>query len=158
MASFRPATIADLEDLLALQQQYYAEEGYLFAEPSARAAWNELLNERSLGRVWVAVEGATIVAYVVVTFGFSLEYRGRDAVLDELFVIPAFRRRGLGREALQVLEAGCRASGVQALHLVVDRTNEAAIELYRGQGFVAHDRQLMTKRFNPKPDHRVGEA
>ena len=152
MASFRPSTIADLERLLTLQQQYYAEDGYPFAPSAARTAWEQLLNEPSLGRVWVAEDGATLVAYAVVTFGYSLEDRGRDAVLDELFVVPRYRHRGLGRAALDTLEGACEALGVQALHLVVERKKETAIELYRARGFVGHDRYLMTKRFDGGPD------
>ncbi len=147
MTSFRPTTIADLEGLLTLQQQYYAEDGYPFAESAARTAWEQLLNEPSLGRVWVAEDGAALVAYAVVTFGYSLEFHGCDAVLDELFVVPRYRHRGLGRAALETLEGACEALGVRALHLVVERKKTAAIELYRAHGFVGHDRYLMTKRF-----------
>lgn len=147
MVSFRPSTITDLDGLVALQQQYYAEDGYPFVERAARTTWEQLLSEPSLGRVWVAEAGATLVAYAVLTFGYSLEDHGLDAVLDELFVAPSHRRRGLGREALTVLEAACRTFGVRALHLVVERTKETAIELYRKHGFVGHERYLMTKRF-----------
>jgi len=147
MISFRPSTIADLDGLVALQLQYYAEDGYPFVERAARATWEQLLSEPSLGRVWVAENGTALVAYAVLTFGYSLEYHGLDGVLDELFVAPGHRRRGLGREALAVLEAACRTHGVRALHLVVERKKETAIELYRRHGFVGHERYLMTKRF-----------
>jgi len=158
MASFRPSTIADLEGLLSLQQQYYAEDAYRFAEPAARTAWERLLSNPSLGRVWVAEDGATLVAYAVLTFGYSLEYHGRDAVLDELYVAPGHRHRGLGRTALDTLEAACETLGVRALHLVVERKREAAIELYRAHGFVGHDRYLMTRRFEIGPDPGGGRG
>jgi len=114
MVSFRPSTITDLDGLVALQQQYYAEDGYPFVERAARTTWEQLLSEPSLGRVWVAEAGATLVAYAVLTFGYSLEDHGLDAVLDELFVAPSHRRRGLGREALTVLEAACRTAPVRS--------------------------------------------
>jgi len=156
MVSFRPSTVSDLEALLALQQQYYAEDGYPFVERAARTTWERLLNEPSLGRIWVAEDGASLVAYAVLTFGFSLEYHGCDAVLDELFVAPSHRHRGLGQAALDTLEAACGRLGVRALHLVVERGKETAIELYRAHGFVGHGRYLMTKRFEivPSPDGR----
>ncbi|MGH7615383.1 MAG: GNAT family N-acetyltransferase [Gemmatimonadales bacterium] len=141
-----------------MQQQYYAEDGYLFAERAARTAWEQLLNTPSLGRAWVVEDGARPVAYVVLTFGYSLEYHGRDAVLDELFVVPRHPRRGLAREALDVLEAACLTLGVRALHLVVEHKKECAIELYRTHGFVGHERYLMTKRFEIVPHLGVGEA
>ena len=45
---------------------------------------------------------------VVLTLGWSLEYHGRDAFVDELFIAPSCRGRGLSKLALGVLEDACR--------------------------------------------------
>ena len=45
-------------------------------------------------------------------------------------------------------ETQCRAVGVRALHLEVERDNTNARALYRKVGFVDHDRYLMTKRIS----------
>lgn len=58
---------------------------------------------------------------------------------------PEERGRGLGREALQLMEQACRKAGVRARHLEVERGKEGAIELYRRMGFVDHARHLMTR-------------
>ncbi len=86
-----------------------------------------------------------VVGYLAVTLGFSLEYRGRDAFIDELFIEPGSRGLGLGREALEIAERYCRECGVRALHLEVERHHQSAFELYRRTGFEDHDRYLMTK-------------
>lgn len=141
----RPARLADLYALLALQEAYYAEAGYFFHPGRMRAAFATLLADPALGAVWIAKDAGEAVAYAVLTLGYSLEYGGRDGFLDELYVAPGHRRRGLARAALEALEAGARAAGVRALHLEVERELDGARELYRRAGFADHDRVLMSK-------------
>ena len=142
---FRPAAPSDVDALLVLQAAYYADDGYPFVEVEARACWRRLLDEPTHGRAWVVEHDGRLVAYAVLTFGYSLEYRGRDAFVDELYVAPEWRGRGLAREALAVIDAACLEADVRALHLEVERDKETARGLYRRWGFVEHDRVLMTK-------------
>jgi GNAT superfamily N-acetyltransferase len=145
MARFRTATEADVEAILEIMRGYYEEDGYAFVEAEARAAVLDLIQDDRLGRLWVAQDGGRVAGYAAITLGFSLEYRGRDAFLDELFISEASRGHGLGREALEIAEAHCRQLGVKALHLEVERHRKPALELYRQAGFKDHDRYLMTK-------------
>ena len=147
MSRFRRATSADLETLLVSQRQYYLEDGYPWDEAEARFALSRLLDDRALGLVWLAEHEAELQGYVVLTFGYSLEYLGRDAFVDELFFFAAHRGRGLGREALRLVEAACREEGVRALHLEVERGKPGALALYRSVGFEDRERFLMVKRF-----------
>jgi len=142
---FRDAAPADLDAILAFMRRLYAQEGLSFDEPSARATLSGIVRDRSLGRVWMIDEEAEPIGYMVLTLGYSLEYRGRDAFVDEIFVREDRRRRGIGRRAMRVMEDACRDLEVRALHLEVERPNAAAQALYRKFGFVEHDRLLMTK-------------
>jgi ribosomal protein S18 acetylase RimI-like enzyme len=117
-----------------------------FDASSVESALAQLLAVESLGRVWLIECDTEPAGYLVLTFGFSLEFGGRDAFVDELFVREEFRGRGLGRRAIERVERECRERGVGALHLEVERANTAAQELYRRSGFRDHDRYLMTKR------------
>jgi len=145
MTDLRPATSADLEAVLALHRAFFAEDGYPFQEEESRANLERLLGDPGLGRLWVMDDGGEVVGYLLLAFGFSLEFRGRDAFIDELYVAPACRGRGLGKRALALAAEACRELGVRALHLEVERYKESAQELYRRAGFVDHDRYLMTK-------------
>jgi GNAT superfamily N-acetyltransferase len=146
---FRAAVPGDLEALLALERAYYAEDRYPFSPALAKRALGALLEDPALGQVWVAEMAGKVVAYVVLALGYSLEYGGRDAFIDELYVDPDHRGRGLGREALAVAETGARALGVRALHLEVERDKAGVRALYRERGFADHDRLLMTKELAP---------
>jgi hypothetical protein len=51
--------------------------------------WMRALAEQDLGQVWVLVRDHQPAGYMVITFGYSLEFGGRDAFIDELFVEPS---------------------------------------------------------------------
>jgi ribosomal protein S18 acetylase RimI-like enzyme len=116
-----------------------------FDEAAARESFRRFLSLPAFGRVWLLSEGSTIVGYIVLTIGFSFEFRGHDAFIDELYIESTFRRRGYGRQAVAFLEEKAREMGLNAVHLEVDHGNDPALELYRRAGYRDHDRFLMTK-------------
>jgi ribosomal protein S18 acetylase RimI-like enzyme len=140
----RAATLGDCPLLVTLMSEFYAESGYPLNRRRAQAAFSELLADQGLGQVWLIQAEPGPVGYVVLTLGYSMEYGGRDAFVDDLFIRPIFRRRGLGKLALAEVRAACEERGVRALHLEVGRDNAAAQSLYRRVGFVDMDRQLLT--------------
>jgi ribosomal protein S18 acetylase RimI-like enzyme len=142
---FHRATRGDAEELLPMMRGLYEHDRLPFDEAAARDAPERLLADERLGGVWLVRSGAETLGYLVLTLGYSLEFRGRDAFLDELYLRPEARGRGAGRKALEFAEGVCRALGVRALHLEVERANTGAQALYRKYGFVDHDRYLMTK-------------
>jgi len=156
-AAFRFASLAEVPAVLAHQRAFYAAEGYAFDEAVARAAIEGLLGDPERGRLWVLVEGdpapgtpiASILGYLAVTFGWSLEWGGRDAFVDELYLAPSHRGRGIGRTAIALAEEACRGAGVRALHLEVERENVRGRALYARTGFADCDRLLLTRRLTP---------
>lgn len=145
MASFRVAKIADCDAIISLMGRYYAEDGYPFSERAGRASLTEFLASDQLGRLWVLDDDGQVVGYMAVTLGFSFEYGGRDAFLDEIYIATSHRRRGLGQVAMDMAFQYCETNGVKAIHLEVERHREAARRLYESIGFEAHDRFLMSK-------------
>jgi ribosomal protein S18 acetylase RimI-like enzyme len=145
MASTRNATSADLEAVLALHRDFFAEDGYAFRKEESRANLSLLLEDQSLGRVFVLEDEGMVAGYLVLTFGFSLEFHGRNAMVDELYIAPEHRGQGLGTKALAAAEAACRELGIRAVHLVVERYKTEAQALYRRIGFVPYDRVIMSK-------------
>lgn len=135
--------------ILELIRTYYTEDGYPFDRALTEIALSDLIADERLGRLWVTCDGDRVVGYLAVTLGFSLEYRGRDAFIDELYITESHRGSGLGREALQLAESYCRHNGVTALHLEVEHHRESARALYARSGFESHDRFLMTKLLTP---------
>jgi len=151
-ARFRAATAADVPALLSMMRQLYAEDGGRFEPAPAEKALRGLLADPSLGAAWIVEDEDGACGYVVMTVGYSLEFHGRDAFVDELFVSRGRRGQGLGAQALALVEGECRARGVHALHLEVTPSNEPALGLYRRHGFELRGRSLMTKPVERKQD------
>lgn len=154
--TFRTANDSDADLLLEMMREYYAFDGHAYDEPRARVALLAFLQEPSFGRAWLICDRATPVGYIVLTFGYSLEFLGRDAFVDEFFLRESHRGRGWGRQALDFAENQAREQGVRAIHLEVVRTNLTAREFYRRAGFSDHEHYLMSKwieRDFPKPGH-----
>ena len=143
--STRIATPGDLERLLPLVRELWKHEHMEWHETRAPEALARLLKDDTLGRVWISEDAGRVIAYLALCFGYSLEFFGRDAFIDELYVDPAYRNHGHGAHLLATVAAACPALGVGALHLEVDHVNERAKGLYARAGYSDHDRFLMTK-------------
>jgi ribosomal protein S18 acetylase RimI-like enzyme len=154
----RLATTADIALLVQLVGAMHREGALPMDEHSERAL-RALLAEPRLGFALVAQgPDGSLVGYLVVGVGFSIEFRGRDAFVDELYVVPGQRGRGVGTALLVAAEAHAGREGIAALHLEVDHDNQRARGLYRRLGYQEHPRHLMTKwtlAGPPGPDPRA---
>lgn len=142
---FKVAQITDVNLILEMMGDYYALDGLSLDEASARVALERLLSDSTLGCVGLIHLDGEIAGYMVLCFGYSLEYHGRDAFIDEIYLLPACRGKGVGGKAIEFIEESCRRAGVRALHLEVERANTRAQSAYRKAGFTDQDRYLMTK-------------
>jgi GNAT superfamily N-acetyltransferase len=131
--------------ILPLMRCYYGEDGYPFDEQIASAALQCFLGNAELGRAWVLVIDEEVRGYVLLTFGYSLEYGGRDGFIDEIYVTSELRGGGHGERGLAVAEHGAREAGVRVLHLEVEKAKPRTAAFYRRVGFVDHERWLMSK-------------
>ncbi len=95
--AIRRASASDLADLLELMREFYAEAGYPLSSDRARTAFLPLLAPGDLGQVLLAHCEGQLAGHLVLTFCYSMEYGGRSAFVDDLFVRPALRNRGVGR-------------------------------------------------------------
>ena len=72
-------------------------------------------------------------------FGYTIEFVGRDAFIDEFFIQEEARGLGIGRQVLAFAKQEAAKLGIVALHLEVARTNEKAKRLYAKAGFDARE-------------------
>jgi ribosomal protein S18 acetylase RimI-like enzyme len=146
----REATSYDVARLVAMMRKLALHEPPVpFDEAIVRNAWIQFLRGSDLGKAWLIEVYNKSAGYVILTLGFSFEYHGREAFIDELYVEPEFRGRGLGTHAMKFAAEQAIALGVNAIHLEVDPQNDDALNLYRRLDYVGHKRRLMTKWLNP---------
>jgi GNAT superfamily N-acetyltransferase len=148
--SIQRATPSNLDSLLLLMRHMQSDDPWSvpFDERIVRKNILELLHNPQYGFIYLAREQQSPVAYLVICFDFSLEYRGKGAWIDELFVEQTHRGQGVGTQLLNLAESASLEHGTQTLHLEVTHGNRT-IELYRRLGFVDHHRYLMTKWLKP---------
>lgn len=141
----RPATVADLALVLPRTRALNDHEGIDVSDADLDRALRKLLADPNLGGVWLIEDAGKPVGYAIVTFGYDLEFGGRDAWLTELYVDDEHRGGGAGTAALELLEDELKQYAVRALHLQV-RPGNPALRLYERNGFSRSPRLLLTRR------------
>jgi GNAT superfamily N-acetyltransferase len=144
--NYRKAESADIKILLELVKEFHEHEQIAFDEKVDDDVLSNFLANDSLGQLWLIQQESEVIGYLILTLGYSVEYRGRDAFIDEFYLRPQYRKQGIGTKTLAFAEDACRVLGVQAIHLEVDFDNPDAHRLYDKIGYQRHNRFLMTKQ------------
>jgi len=136
--SIRPAGEADVPAILALIRAL-AEYGH--AASGAVAITEALLREAMFGsprtvEVLLASVGQEIAGFAMFFHNFS-SWRGRRGIfLEDLFVHPEMRRRGVGRALLAELARIALVRNCARIEWLVVDWNQPAIDFYRSLGAV----------------------
>ena len=141
--TLRRAQVSDLERLQPLVRAYHEFEDIDSSGSSRRAALRRLLGDPAAGGIWLIYANAELAGYIVLCRGFSIEFDGFDAFIDEFYLDPEFRRKGIGGEALEAIKNEARRLDINALHLEVARDNEPARRLYLARGFEAREKYVL---------------
>lgn len=145
----RAATAADVPALVALMRDFYGEADFELPTAAAARTFEQLLARPALGGIWLMEADAAPAGFVVLTVAFSMEFGGLRGFVDDLFVAPAYRRRGLAGAALDTVREACVARGVRALLVETSSANEQAVRVYSRAGFTDTGRMLMTLPLAP---------
>src|SRR5277367_5812675 len=100
--SLQSATPDHIDTLLALMHQMQSDDPWdePFHDLTVKSNLSTLLSNPIYGLVFLALDGSTPIAYLILCFDFSLEYRGKGAWIDELFVTSSYRRKGIASQLL----------------------------------------------------------
>ena len=139
----RVATLTDIDALVQLMRSFYAESSFELPEQNASRAFEALLDDSRLGQVWMIEEDGHPSGFVVLTVSFSMEYGGLRGFVDDFYIEPQSRNRGLGHAALEEVKRACRRRGVRALVVETGPQNAAAVSAYRSVGFTETGRTIL---------------
>ena len=166
--TIRPARRGDDEAALAeiaavVQQLHFAARPDIFkpVDPSALEAWfRSALKRPRPGITLAQLSGAAVGYAISIDAGredsaFAHPRRWRE--VDQLAVLPGYRRRGVARALIADAAASARAAGFPALELNTWAFNEVARTTFRRLGFIERnmrhelvvDRQVAA---SPNPD------
>ena len=125
----------DIDRILPLVAAFHAEEAITLDEAARRAAIMPLLEGSPHGAVYIIGPARAPIGYAAVSFGWSIEYGGLDGFLDEIYIRPGVRGRGIGTEVLNALPKALAGAGMKAIHLEVHEGNQKARALYAALSF-----------------------
>jgi GNAT superfamily N-acetyltransferase len=116
-----------------LIEAQYREHRIEMGGERLRRALDGLVHAR--GVVLLARSGGSAAGVAVVSWTWTVERGGKTAWLDELYVIPAMRGRGIGRKLLLRAMAEARRAGCASMELEVVRGHGRAARLYSRERF-----------------------
>jgi len=143
MTTFKPLEIIDISTITQMMQDFYAIDNYPIDVEVAKNLFQKFISSEHLGISWLIYSENEIVGYIIVTFIFSFEYGGKIAFVDELFIKEIARGKGIGKQAIQFIQAEVAKLSLKLLYLEVEPHNENAQKLYLAHDFELHNRKLM---------------
>ena len=137
------ARIEHLPLMLTLVSEFCVTDQHTFDPDRVTRALVPLLEDDAHGVVYVADNEQ---GYVVITWGYSLESGGREALIDEIYL----RRRGqgLGSKVMDALFDDMAARGVVKMFLETETHNRRARRFCARQGFVEDDSIWMSRQIS----------
>ena len=125
----------DIERLVPMIVAFHDEEGMETEEAHIRHAIGPLLAGSPHGEIFLAGPRLAPAGYAMICYGWSIEYGGLDAYLDEFYLRAAVRGRGMGSDVLHAISTYLAEKGAGFLALEVDFENTAAMRAYEKSGF-----------------------
>lgn len=142
----RPAGPSDVEALVELMLAFYAESNFPLDRAWSSGAFHDLLRQPELGMVWLATHDERPLGHVVLSVRYTMEYGGLSGIIDDLYVVPTARRRGIGAALLNALRTECRSRGCRSIQVEVGADNTSALALYSRIGLrAANDGRLVMR-------------
>jgi len=142
---FVPLSEPDIELALKMMSEFYAHEGYVFDKEGTKVNMQVLIANQMLGSYWLIYYNNQIAGYIILTYSFSFEFKGRTCLLDELYLTPDFRHKGIGTKAVDFVITFAIENDLKAMFLEAEYDNNHAITIYEHRGFRKHQRHLMSK-------------
>jgi len=125
--ALRRAEHTDTDSLVRLVSAFHAEVGIFSEEAEIRSALSPLIAGSPYGDVFLIGPRVSPVGYIATVYSWSIKLGGLDAFVDEFYLRPAVRGRGIGTDTLHELARYLDTKGVRALHIEVDLENASAL-------------------------------
>lgn len=120
---------------LAMAQRFYASDAVYRNVPACHFSdtFDELMRSEEYAACYMMEYEGCVAGYALLAKAFSQEAGGMVIWIEELYVMPEYRGRGLGHEFFAYLKDHL-CGGVKRIRLEVEDDNTKAISLYRRMG------------------------
>ena len=141
--AIRRATAADFDPLLALFERFYREEGFEEAVSVVAANLRQLLVREDTAAFVAEADGAAVGA-AAMSSAFGLE-AGLYAELEDIYVDPAWRGRGVASALVEAGVSWARQRGCRDVEIVLTphaQAKDDLVQWYEALGFVSTGRVI----------------
>lgn len=148
MTTFISLETSQIEAITTMMQEFYAIDNYPIDIEVSKKLFEEFISDENLGKAWLIFSNDDVVGYVILTYVFSFEYKGRIAFLDELYIKENFRGKGIGKQTIDFIKEQATNQNVKLIYLEVENHNQNAQKLYLANDFEVHNRKLLKHKLS----------
>ena len=141
----RLATVADADEVARLLHHFNSE--FDIPTPGAEVLTARLRVLLATTDTMVIVAGTPAIAVALLTLRPTVWYVGAVALLDELYVVPSARGRGIGSAIVGRLVSMLEARGIDLIEINVDEGDINAQRFYERHGFSSTQRGSAERSF-----------
>jgi len=152
----REAAPADAETVASLARALSLEEGYPAPALQARHVRAEGFGANPRLRALIAERDGQPAGYALFYPAYDTDHAARGLYLQDLYVVPAARRRGAGRALMAAVARACEAEGGCYVFWNAQPRNRAGLAFYRAIG--AREEPVLTLSLQPDALRRLAEA
>jgi ribosomal protein S18 acetylase RimI-like enzyme len=147
MITFKTLQYSEVGIITQMMQDFYAIDNYTIDIEDSKKLFTEFIANENLGKSFLICNDEEIVGYIILTFVFSFEYKGRIAFLDELYIKESARGKGIGKQTIEFIKNEASKLNLKLMYLEVENHNTIAQKLYLANDFVIHNRKIMKFKF-----------
>jgi GNAT superfamily N-acetyltransferase len=151
--AIRAATAGDAATVVSLVHAFEREEGKSDARLTVADVLAEGFAARPRFRILLAEEAGQALGYALFYPSYDSEHAARGLYLQDLFVLPAARRRGVGRALMAAVARACETDGGCYLFWNALEENHAGRAFYGRLG--AREERVVTLTLQPDALRRL---
>lgn len=131
----RKINISDKEFYIKSVKDFYSSEAVLHSIPETNIikTFDELMNSENYAQCYIFEQDGERAGYALLAKTYSQEAGGTVLWIDEIYILPEFRSKGIGSYFFKFLKENSKTA---RLRLEFCPSNKKAIEIYKRQGFV----------------------
>jgi ribosomal protein S18 acetylase RimI-like enzyme len=133
-----PADLPLLVPLFDAYRQFYRQP----ADSGRAEAFLRERLQRGESVIFLALESSQCAGFVQLYPSFWSVAACRSWILNDLYVAPRFRGRGVGRALLERARSHAESTGARGMSLATERRNHTAQRLYESLGWVRDEEFL----------------
>ncbi len=137
---------SDKNEYIEMGENFYCSDAVSHKIPKENfeSAFESAINNNPFIKLYILENEGIIAGYATIAVTFTTEGGGKTIWLDELYIKPEYRGKGLGRELIGFLKSD---GSIKRIRLEITPENEKAKKLYISEGFVSCEyKQLIYDR------------